>query len=153
LLIAVGHHYEHFNGLFNSSITMDYAKETPSNEEALMALHNYLRFKGPSKDRTDEMADVKLLEEILEKVLSDLSLGHSIYARRFADDYGYDIEYVHEIFALLHPWVNTSRESFEPDTVDELYGFPSTMTEVTPIYLALGRRDLKLEYQHKVISL
>lgn len=153
LLIAVGHHYEHFNGLFNSSITMDYAKETPSNEEALIALHNYLRFKGPSKDRSDEMADVKLLEEILEKVLSDLGLGHSIYARRFADDYGCDIEYVHEIFALLHPWVNTSRESFEPDTVDELYGFPSTMTEVTPIYLALGRRDLKLEYQHKVISL
>jgi len=34
-----------------------------------------------------------------------------------------------------------------------LYGFPSTITEVTPIYLALGRRDLKLEYQHKVISL
>jgi hypothetical protein len=153
LLIAVGHHYEHFNSLFNSSITMDYAKETPSNEETLIALHNYLRFKGPSKDRPDEMAEVVLLEQILEKVLSDLSSGHSIYARRFADDHGYDIEYVHEIFALLHPWVNTRRESFEQDTVDELYGFPSTMTEVTPIYLALGRRDLKLEYQHKVISL
>jgi hypothetical protein len=58
-----------------------------------------------------------------------------------------------EIFALLHPWVKTKREAFEADTVDELYGFPSTMTEVTPIYLSLGRRDLKLEYQHKVISL
>jgi hypothetical protein len=54
---------------------------------------------------------------------------------------------------LLYPWVRSSRETFEPDVLDETYGFPSTMTEVTPIYLALGRRDLKLEYQHKVISL
>ena len=41
----------------------------------------------------------------------------------------------------------------EEDILDELYGFPSTMTEVTPIYLALGRRDLKLEYQHKTLRL
>jgi hypothetical protein len=89
----------------------------------------------------------------LEKVLFDLNSGQSLYARRFADEHGYEIEDVHEIFALLYPWVQTKHVPFEADTVDELYGFPSTMTEVTPIYLALGRRDLKLEYQHKVISL
>jgi hypothetical protein len=42
---------------------------------------------------------------------------------------------------------------FEQDTLDELYGYPTTITETTPIYLALGRRDVKLEYKHKVISL
>ena len=76
-----------------------------------------------------------------------------VYARRFADEYNYPMEYVHEIFALLHPWVNSCRAAFQEDKVDELYGFPTEMTEVTPIYLALGRRDVKLEYQHKVLSL
>ena len=153
LLLAIGSHYEHFNGYFNTSITMDYPKESPTYPAGIKALHNYLRFKGPSKERAEEREAVTSLEQILEKVSVELSNGQSLYARRFADEHGYDIEMVHEIFALLHPWVNTKREVFEADTVDELYGFPSTMTEVTPIYLALGRRDLKLEYQHKVISL
>jgi hypothetical protein len=112
-----------------------------------------LRFKGPSYERTDEREDVEILEEILANVLKELATDRPVYARRFADQFNYSIEYVHEIFALLHPWVKSSREVFEQDTVDELYGFPSEMTEVTPIYLALGRRDVKLEYQHKVLSL
>lgn len=153
LLVAVGSHYEHFNGFFNSSISVDFSREVPSFPTAQKTLHNYLRFKGPSKDREEERSEVGQLEQILEKVLFDLNSGQSLYARRFADEHGYEIEDVHEIFALLHPWVQTKREPFEADIVDELYGFPSTMTEVTPIYLALGRRDLKLEYQHKVISL
>jgi hypothetical protein len=37
------------------------------------------------------------------------------------------------------------------DVVDELYSFPEEMTGVTPIYLALGRRGLKLEY-HYIIT-
>ena len=63
------------------------------------------------------------------------------------------MEYVHKIFALVHPWLNGNRKPFEEDILDEVHGFPSTMTEVTPIYLALGRRDLKLEYQHKTLRL
>jgi hypothetical protein len=116
-------------------------------------LRNYLRFKGPSADKSDEVADVQKLEEILALVVNQLQQGRKIFARRFADEMKYDIEYVHEVFALLHPWVTTTRVAFEEDTVDELYGFPTHHTEVTPIYLALGRRDVKLEYQHKVISL
>jgi hypothetical protein len=38
-------------------------------------------------------------------------------------------------------------------TKDDLHHFFLEMTEVTPIYLALDRRDVKLEYQHKVLSL
>jgi hypothetical protein len=118
-----------------------------------LALHNYLRFKGPSKDRLEELADVNLLEAILAKVINALKDTKSLYARRFADEHNYNIEYVNEIFALLHPWVKSHRSAFEEDVLDELYGFPSQMTEVTPIYLSLGRRDLRLEYQHKVITL
>jgi hypothetical protein len=153
LLIAVGHHYEHFNNFFNAQSVIEHSAVAPSPESAMKALRNYLRFKGPSHDRADEREDVQLLEKILAHVLQELEAGKSLYARRFADEYDYHIEYVHEIFALLHPWVKSRRESFEADTVDELYGFPSVMTEVTPIYLALGRRDLKLEYQHKLITI
>lgn len=152
LLVAVGHHYEHFNGFFNSSITIEHKSKLPSIKEALVSLHNYLRFKGPSKERVDEKKDVEMLEEILKEVLVELKKSKTLIARRFADLNEYNIEYVHEIFALLHPWVKYSRETFEADTLDELYGFPSSITEVTPIYLSLGRRDLKLEYQHKVLS-
>ena len=93
------------------------------------------------------------LENILSHLLEELNSGKELFARRFADEQHYNLEYVLEVFSLLHPWVKTRREAFEADSIDELYGFPSNMTEVTPIYLSLGRRDLKLEYQHKVISL
>lgn len=153
ILIAVGHHYEHFDSFFNQTVSILHPTALPSKHEQKTILHNYLRFKGPSMDKLEEMNDVQLLDLILKKVISELNDGKKVYARRFADEHNINIEYIHEIFALLHPWVKSNRESFEEDTVDELYGFPSIMTEVTPIYLALGRRDLKLEYQHKVISL
>jgi hypothetical protein len=104
-------------------------------------------------DKKEDEQDVQVLKEIMDKLCEGLQLGQKIYARRFADEHQYDMEYVHEIFAVLYPWVISTREKFEEDTVDELYGFPSIITETTPIYLALGRRDIKLEYQHKVISL
>jgi hypothetical protein len=154
LLVALGHHYEHFDKIFNKAIfNVDPIASIPTFTEAQNALKNYLRFKGPSKERIEERADVEKLEAILIHVLNSLGSGVELFARRFADEHHYDLEYVLEVFALLHPWVKSSREDFEVDTVDELYGFPSTMTEVTPIYLSLGRRDLKLEYQHKVISI
>ena len=153
ILIAVGHHYEHFDSFFNQSLPISYSATLPNEDEQKIILHNYLRFKGPSMDKLEEIDDVQLLDLTLKKVISELTDEKKVYARRFADEHNFDMEYVHEIFALLYPWVKSDREKFEEDTVDELYGFPSIMTEVTPIYLALGRRDLKLEYQHKVLSL
>ena len=153
ILIALGNHYEHFDSFFNQTVSISHPTAIPSKDEQKTILHNYLRFKGPSMDKLEEMNDVQLLDLILKKVISELTDGKKVYARRFADEYNLDLEFIHEIFALLHPWVKSDRENFEKDTVDELYGFPSIMTEVTPIYLALGRRDLKLEYQHKVLSL
>lgn len=153
MLVAVGHHYEHFNTFFNAQNPAEPKAILPSEDVAKAALHNYLRFKGPSKEKQDEKEDAMLLEAILEKLLSELQGQKPVYARRFADEYNYPMEYVHEIFALLHPWVSSCRAAFQEDRVDELYGFPAEMTEVTPLYLALGRRDVKLEYQHKVLSL
>ena len=153
ILIAVGHHYEHFDSFFNQSLPISYSATLPNEDEQKIILHNYLRFKGPSMDKLEEIDDVQLLDLTLKKVISELTDEKKVYARRFADEHNFDMEYVHEIFALLYPWVKSDREKFEEDTVDELYGFPSIMTEVTIIYLALGRRDLKLEYQHKVLSL
>jgi len=153
ILLALGHHYEHFDSFFNQSLPISYSATLPNEDEQQTVIRNYLRFKGPSIDKVEEIEDVQLLDLILKKVISELTDGKKVFARRFADEHNYDIEYVHEIFALLHPWIKSYRKNFEKYTVDELYGFPSIMTEVTPIYLALGRRDLKLEYQHKVLSL
>jgi hypothetical protein len=153
MIVAVGQHFEHFNTFFTVSETILHTTSVPDTANRVSILHNYLRFKGPHADKKEDEQDVKVLKEIMDKLCEGLQLGQKIYARRFADEHQYDMEYVHEIFAVLYPWVITTREKFEEDTIDELYGFPSIITETTPIYLALGRRDLKLEYQHKVISL
>lgn len=153
LVVAVGHHLEYFNTFFNVSETIVQSPSAPDPASRKGILNNYLRFKGPHADRKEDEHDVQILREIMDKICDGLQHGQKIYARRFSDEHQYNIEYVNEIFAVLYPWVLNTREKFEEDTVDELYGFPSTITETTPIYLALGRRDLKLEYQHKAISL
>lgn len=153
MVVAVGQHLEHFNTFFSITETIPHTPSVPDPAMRVSILHNYLRFKGPHADRKEDEHDVQVLNEIMDKLCDGLQQGQKIYARRFADEHHYDMEYVHEIFAVLYPWVISTREKFEEDTVDELYGFPSIITETTPIYLALGRRDLKLEYQHKVISL
>jgi hypothetical protein len=152
-LVAIGLHYEHFTPLFNHYFKKEHSSSIPDAAQQKILLQNYLRFKGPFHDRKEDEKDIVMLKEIIDNLCQILQTGEEIYARRFADDHDYSIEYVHEVFALLHPWIKTARKSFEEDTVDELYGFPTIMTEVSPIYMALGRRDVKLEYQHKVISL
>jgi hypothetical protein len=154
-LLATGHHYEHFNSFFNDAVTLPYPTALPNPAQQKEILHNSLRLKNVTGVGAEEGEEIQKLKGILEKVVEELQIHpeEELLARHFADSHGFEMEYVHEIFALLHPWLKSSRKAFEEDTVDELYGFPATMTEVTPIYLALGRRDVKLEYQHKVISL
>jgi hypothetical protein len=153
MLVAVGHHYGYFDAFFNARIEDESLAVLPDTETAKAELLNYLRFKGPSRDAEEDKEDALLLEKILEKLLTELKAGNAIYARKFADINNYPMEFVHEIFDLLHPWINIRSADFQEDRIDELYGFPVEMTEVTPLYLALGRRDVKLEYQHKVLSL
>jgi hypothetical protein len=51
----------------------------------------------------------------------------------------------------LSPFYTLGKKKFKEDEVDELYGFPKTIEESSRIFLTLGRRDVKLEYQHKVL--
>lgn len=155
ILVAVGQHHRALDRYFNASKVCGTPEKTvlPELNECIANLHNYLRFKGPSRERADERSDAQALEKLLESMLLELKEKGQLVARRFADAQQVNIEYVHEIMDVLAPWIPLRREKFEADTVDELYGYPVDMTEVTPIYLALGRRDLKLEYTHKVLSL
>jgi hypothetical protein len=63
------------------------------------------------------------------------------------------MEYVHEAFAFLHPYLKFGKMPFEKDVLDELYRFPKEITEASRIYFSIGRRDAKLEYQHQTLSL
>ena len=60
---------------------------------------------------------------------------------------------MHECFAFLNPYFNSSSQEFEKDVIDELYEFPEEIKESSQIFLSLGRRDIKLEYKHKVLSI
>jgi hypothetical protein len=155
LLVAVGLHHRALDRYFNESKVFDDPEKVvlPELKEVIDNLQNYLRFKGPSRERADERADAQALENLLESMHQELKAKGKIVARRFADEYQVNIEYVHEIMDVLAPWLPLSYEKFEADTVDERFGLPNEMTEVTAIYLALGRRDLKLEYTHKVLKI
>jgi hypothetical protein len=93
----------------------------------------------------------RLLEKIVRHLNDSIQSESSVIARRFADKFDYPIEFVHEAFSILTPFYKFDREEFIKDEVDELYGFPKTIEESSRIFLSLGRRDVKLEYKHKVL--
>jgi len=151
--IAIAHHFDYLARNFSHQFQLQSTPAIPDKNQRKIALHNYLRFKGPYADKEEDQLDYIQLCNSLDSICAKLETGQKIIARRFADMYGYDIEIVYECFALLQPWVKHESLEFEQDTIDELYGFPTTITETTSIYLSLGKRDVKLEYKHKVISL
>ena len=157
-MIVFGEHYSYLDKFINQSISIESSPYIPFESEWKSALHNYLRFKGPSLEKLDEKEDYDLLCEIMNKLVEELNevcktKGGYVVARRFADKYNYPIEYVHECYAILNPFLQSGKEDFIKDEVDELYGFPKDITETTAIFLSLGRRDVKLEYKHKTLSL
>lgn len=151
IMIAFGVHHPWMDRFFNNSLKLEYDIPTMK-EEWKVYLDNYLRFKGPSKEKEEEKEDYNKLLQIGEHLIKALKDKKQVVARRFADDHDYPIEYVHELFGLLHPFYKPSTEAFIMDELDELYGFPKELTESSSIFFALGRRDAKLEYQHKVLS-
>jgi hypothetical protein len=62
------------------------------------------------------------------------------------------MEYVHEVFDALSPFYTNRAEAFEMDVLDELYNFPKEITEASRVLFSIGRRDTKLEYQHKILK-
>ena len=157
-VVVFGEHYSYLDKYINESYTMKSPAFIPTESQWKYSLDNYLRFKGPSLEKLDEKEDYELLCRIMSKLTQEINdvcniKGAKVVARRFADKYNFSIEYVHECFAVLNPFLNSGKEDFIKDEVDELYGFPKEITETTAILLSLGRRDVKLEYKHKTLSL
>ena len=152
LLIAFGVHYTWMDQFFNDSNAIESKTYLPDEKEWLPLLDNYLRFKGPNKEFNNELEHYLLLKKIITHLLKEIS-KREIVARRFADEHKYPMEYVHEAFAFLHPFLNASKIPFKEDVLDDLYGFPRKITEASRIYFSIGRRDAKLEYQHQTLAL
>ena len=152
LLIAFGVHYTWMDQFFNDSNAIESKTYLPKEKEWVPLLDNYLRYKGPNKEFNNELDQYTLLRKIITHLLKEIS-KKEIVARRFADEHEYPMEYVHEAFAFLHPFLNAGRMPFEEDVLDDLYGFPKEITEASRIYFSIGRRDAKLEYQHQTLAL
>ena len=78
-----------------------------------------------------------------------------MFARHLADEEKVDIEFINEALYILYPYFKYDQSGndteFIKDELDELYGFPKTQTETSSIFLTLGRRDIELEYKHKIL--
>ncbi|MEN9399151.1 MAG: hypothetical protein RL632_252 [Bacteroidota bacterium] len=150
-VLGTSWNYPYLKRFFNAEVELGKSKAKVEIDLVNYSLTNYLRFKGPSKEQKDQVADYEKLKEIVFAIHSKLENKEVIVARRFADMHGFPIEFVHEAFGILSPFYSLGKEPFKQDEVDELYGFPKTIEESSRIFLTLGRRDVKLEYQHKVL--
>ena len=152
VIVAYGFHHPWVDQFFNQSHFIAGKPYLPSQKEWGSLFLNYLRFKGPSKEIDAQKKSFEELESVTSKLVAELKKEKQIVARRFADKHGYAMEYVHEAFSILHPFLNAERMKFKMDELDELYGFPKEITEASRLYFSIGRRDANLEYQHKILS-
>ena len=151
-ILATAWHYPYLKRFFNSFIPLPKGNASPKQKDMEFSLQNYLRFKGPSEEQATEKEAFDKLKAIVASIQKELRTNKKVVARRFADQHNYPIEFVHEAFGILSPFYRTAKDPFIQDELDELYGFPKTIEESSRIFLTLGRRDLKLEYQHKVLA-
>jgi hypothetical protein len=150
-VLATSLYYPYLKTIANKSIDLRIFNSDDIRVLVESSMRNYIRFKGPNKEQESEKEAFFYLQTIVFKLFDNLQSDSVVVARRFADEYHFPIEYVHEAFAILSPFFLEQNEPFIIDEVDELYGFPKTIKESTSIFLALGRRDLKLEYKHKLL--
>lgn len=152
-ILCTAWHYPYLKRFVNAEVFVKSEVSKQVDENLLKSsLQNYVRFKGPSKDQAKEVEHYCFLEEIVAHLNISIQTENQVVARRFADNFDYPIEFVHEAFSILTPFYKLDREEFIKDEVDELYGFPKTIEESSHIFLSLGRRDVKLEYKHKVLT-
>jgi hypothetical protein len=152
-ILATSWYYPYLNRFVNEEMNLQESNLNSDVEIIDYSLRNYIRFKGLSEEKNQdrEAEYVELLEKIVNQLVRELKSGKELYARRFADENEYNVEFVHEAFSILTPFFQLKRAEFFSDEVDELYGFPKSIEESSRIFLSLGRRDLKLEYKHKVL--
>ena len=99
------------------------------------------------------LSEYNELLKITTNIIKELGSKKIIIARRFSDKYNHRIELVHEAISILEPFYNSSSDSFKNDQLDNLYEFPKEITEASRILFSIGRRDVKLEYQHKTLKI
>ena len=63
------------------------------------------------------------------------------------------MELVNEAFSIIEPFYSKSNEHFEKDQLNNLYDFPNEIKESSRILFSIGRRDIELEYQHKILKI
>ncbi len=150
--IGVGHEYEHINSLF--SMREDFRKGKniiPNQGQTDQLIHNHTRHRGPFENDAEFVA----LNQIIQRICKRLEDKKPVIVRKLAGELHTDIELVNEAMYILYPYVKYSQSgdesNYEKDKVHDLYGFPETQTETTSIFLALGRRDIELEYKHKIM--
>lgn len=150
-LVCFGIYHSWMDKFFNKSFKITSTVENPSNNLEFI-LSNYLRFKGPDKNVSDQLEDYELLREILDKIIVELNDNKKIIVRQFSDSNNYPVEYVLEAVEILTPFYKVEHEKFKLDEIDKLYDFPKEITESSRVLFSIGRRDTKLEFEHKVIT-
>ena len=151
-ILAFGVHHPYLDQFFNSAIKDYISPYHPDKKDWGIILSNYLRFKGPNSQVADQKEAYDLILKITQQAISDLEEG-SLIARQFADKNKFPMEFVHEVFDAISPYYVNERESFKLDVIDETYDFPKELTEASRVLFSLGRRDTKLEYQHKTLKI
>jgi hypothetical protein len=152
--IGIGWEYEHLNSIFSDKLDLRHEKNTiPNEDEINTLLKNHSRHRGPFESEDD----FKKLKEIIQLICGKLKNNQPVIVRQLADDEKKDIEIITEALYILYPYLKYDQSgednNYIKDELDELYGFPKSQTETSAIYLTLGRRDIDLEYKHKIVSL
>ena len=156
-VIALGYEYEYLNSFFDLKISFNDSISLSSEEVRKKLIINYLRFRGPFNGEKE----FDLIVDSMNEICNNLKNKEEIYARKFAEEKNIDSILVEEVFSMLYPMlkyndkklVNSFDINYEEDEVHELFGFPIEIKETSSIYLALRRRDVKLELKHKLLTL
>lgn len=155
--IGIGWEYEHLNSIFSQKIDLRNGRNIiPDELEVNLLLKNHTRHRGPFENEDD----YKYLESIISNILEQLNKKKEIKARELADEtingQKPDIELINEALYILYPYFKYYQSgddaNYKKDDLDELYGFPKNQTETSSIFLTLGRRDIDLEYKHKILK-
>lgn len=155
-IICFSERYSYLESFFQTSSLLTTDLVIPTWEELEKSMINYLRFKGPFLDIEEEKVSYETLKSTLEAILKRLGEGKEIIARLYAEEIDVPIEYVHECMDILYAYLDKDKldkRNFEEDVLHPIYEYSEEIKESSRIYLSLGRRDIKLEYKHRIINI
>lgn len=151
--IGIGWEYEHLNSIFSQKIDLRKGRNIiPDELEINLLLKNHTRHRGPFENE-DGYDDLTLTIQNIRNRLNDKK---PMIARQLADEESLDIELINEALYILYPYIKYDQSGeytqYKEDEPDNLYNFPKNQTETSSIFLILGRRDIDLEYKHKILK-